>query len=118
MDEARSEYEQAAEEMREFEQSDEVPSDLSEWPTGKAKYVTFGEDSDEPYGEGATSKLGPAEVQRHPDGRVTIAGEEVDPSEHKGEPISSGMIEQIEESKRKYREVLKEHPELQRDDED
>ena len=117
MDEAQTDYERAAEEMRELEQSGEVPTDLSEWPTGKAKYVTFGEDSDEPYGEGPTEKLGPAEVERHADGRVTIAGEEVDPEDHKGEPISSGMIEQVEESKRRYREILEQHPEWQKDGE-
>ena len=44
-DEELSPHERAAEEMREFEQSDEVPRDLSEWPDGKAKYITFGEGS-------------------------------------------------------------------------
>ena len=41
MDEDRSEYERAAEEMREFEQADELPSDLSQWPDGKDGSVTI-----------------------------------------------------------------------------
>ena len=112
MDEELSEHERAAQEMREFEQSDEVPRDLSKWPTGKAKYITFGEESDDAYGEGATAKLGPAEVTHHEDGSVTVAGEQANPDDYKGEPISSGMLKQIEESKRQYKEVLKKHPEL------
>lgn len=115
MDDSNAEYEQAAEEMRELEQSDELPSDLSQWPDGKAKYVTFGEESDDAYGEGPTAKLGPAEVTHHEDGTMTVAGEEVDPADYKGEPIQGGMLEQIEESKRRYREILEEHPELQSD---
>lgn len=111
----KSEYEQAADEMREFEQRDEVPADLADWPTGKAKYVTYGEGSDEPYGEGPTEKLGPAEVERREDGSVVIGGEEVDADEHKAEPITSGIVEQIEESKKKYAEIRKEYPELQDD---
>lgn len=91
---------QAAEEMRELEQADEVPQDPTDWPGGEAKYVTYGGDSDEPYGEGPTSKLGPAEVTHHEDGSVSVAGEKVDdPSQFKGEPITSGVIEQIERSK-------------------
>lgn len=118
MDEERTEHEQAAEEMREFEQSDELPADLSDWPTGKAKYITFGEGEDEAYGEGATAKLGPAEVAHHEDGSVTVAGEEADASDYKREPIKSGIVEQIEESKDRYREILHEHPELTRDEDD
>lgn len=111
-DDAASERERAAEEMREVEQSDEVPRDLEDWPTGKAKYVTFGEDSDEAYGDGPTAKLGPAEVQHHKDGSVTVAGEEVDASDYKGEPIKSGVVEEIENSKRQYEKIRQEHPDL------
>ena len=110
-----SDYEKASEEMREFEQSDELPADLSEWPSGKAKYITFGESGDEAYGEGATAKLGPAEVEHHTDGSVTVAGEEVNADDYKAEPISSGIVEQIEESKQQYRKILDEHPELKKD---
>ena len=116
MDEKRDEHERAAEEMREFEQSEELPADLSDWPTGKAKYITFGESDDEAYGEGATAKLGPAEVAHHEDGSVTVAGEKADPDDFKGEPISSGVVEQIEQSKQEYRKILDKHPELRDDD--
>ncbi len=110
-----SEHEQAVEEMREFEKSGEIPRDLDQWPQGKAKYVTFGEDSDEAYGEGATEKLGPAEVEHHEDGSISVAGEKVDdPSKYKGEPIKSGVVEQIEESKQRYREMQEENPELKK----
>ena len=109
----KSEHEKAAEEMREFEKQDELPTDLSEWPDGKAKFVTFGEEDDSAYGEGMTEKLGPAEVSRREDGSVAIAGEEVDdPDEHKAEPVESGVVKQIEESKQKYRELAREDPEL------
>ena len=108
-----SEHEQAVEEMREFEKQGEVPHDLNEWPQGKAKYVTYGEDSDEAYGAGPTENLGPAEVEHHEDGSVSVAGEKVDdPSKYKGEPIKSGVVEQIEESKKRYRELQEENPEL------
>ena len=112
-DEELSPHERAAEEMREFEQSDEVPRELSDWPDGKAKYITFGEGDDDAYGEGATAKLGPAEVQHHEDGTVTVAGEKADAADYKGEPIKSGVVEQIEKSKQEYRKIQQEHPELQ-----
>ena len=117
MPEEQSDYDRAVEEMREFEERDELPSDLSEWPSGKAKYITIGQDSDAGYGEDVTSKLGPAEVEHHGDGTVTVAGEQADASEYKSEPISSGMVEQIEQSKERYREILREHPDLQEDGE-
>jgi hypothetical protein len=115
MDDEReqSEHEKAAEEMREFEKQDDLPSDLSAWPDGKAKFVTFGEQDDSAYGEGMTEKLGPAEVGRHEDGSVTISGEPVDdPDEHKAEPVRSGVVEQIEESKEAYRQLQKDDPAL------
>ena len=111
-DEELSPHERAAEEMREFEKADEVPRDLSDWPSGKAKYITYGEADDEAYGEGATGKLGPAEVAHHEDGTVTVAGEKADPADHKGEPIKSGVVEQIEKSKEEYRKIQQKHPEL------
>ena len=116
MDEQGSDYEKAVQEMREFEQSDELPADLSDWPSGKAKYITFGEDSDEGYGDGVTGKLGPAEVAHHDDGSVTVGGEPAEASDFKGEPTSGGMIEQIEQSKQRYREMLEENPDLRRDE--
>lgn len=71
--------------------ADQVPSDASDWPTGKAQYVTFGHESDEPYGEGPTAKLGPAGVEHHAGGSVSVAGVLVDnPQDYKGKPIPGG----------------------------
>ena len=82
------ENEEAHEEMRRLEEADDVPSELSEWPDGRAKTMTFGSESDQPYGEGPTAKLGPASVEHHEDGSVTVGGEPVDnPEDYKGEPI-------------------------------
>lgn len=82
------ENEDAREEMTRLEEADEVPSDLKEWPEGRAKHLTFGSAGDEAYGEGATGKLGPATVEHHEDGSVSVDGEKVDdPESYKGEPI-------------------------------
>ena len=55
------------------------PDKLEDWPGGKAKYKTFGgPEAESGYGEGPTEKLGPADLQHHEDGTVTIEGEEVD----------------------------------------
>jgi hypothetical protein len=77
-------------EMREVEEN--PPENLEDWPGGKAKYKTFGgPESESGYGEGPTEKLGPADLQHHPDGSVTIGGEKVDnPEDYKGEPIPGG----------------------------
>lgn len=86
--EFEEENRKAHEEMRQMEEADEVPADLKEWPTGRAKTMTFGSESDEPYGEGPTAKLGPPSVEHHEDGSVTVGGEKVDnPEDFKGEPI-------------------------------
>jgi hypothetical protein len=85
------ERDKAAEEMRQLEEADELPASLEEWPGGAAKYETFGAD-DDAYGEGATEKLGPPNLTRHPDGSVEIDGEKVDnPDDYKGEPIAGGL---------------------------
>lgn len=84
------ESEQAKEEMKKLEEGD-LPSDISEWPSGPAKYETFGM-NDDAYGEGATAKLGPADLKRHKDGSVEVDGKKVDnPEEYKGEPIQGGL---------------------------
>lgn len=88
-EEFKKENDEAREEMRALEEQDEVPSDLKEWPDGRAKTLTFGSESDEPYGEGPTAKLGPPSVEHHEDGSVTVGGEKVDdPENYKGEPIA------------------------------
>ena len=74
------------------EVENDPPKDLEDWPGGKAKYRTFGgAESDSGYGDGATEKLGPSDVQHHEDGSVTVKGEEVDdPDEFKSDPIPGG----------------------------
>ena len=80
------ETEQAKEEMKALEEGD-LPDDIDGWPSGPAKYETFGVD-DDAYGDGATEKLGPANLARHSDGSVTIDGKKVDnPDDYRGEPI-------------------------------
>ena len=84
------ESEEAQEEMRRLEEGD-LPSDLSDWPSGPAKYETYGAD-DAAYGDGATEKLGPPNLARHKDGSVEIDGKKVDnPDDYKGEPIAGGL---------------------------
>ncbi len=86
--EKEEETEQAEQEMQELENSDDLPQEPSDWPSGPAKYETFGKD-DAAYGDGATEKLGPANLQRHEDGSVSIDGKKVDnPDDYKGEPIA------------------------------
>ena len=85
------EREEAQEEMRKLEEADDLPESIEDWPGGPAKYETFGKD-DDGYGEGATAKLGPANLKRHKDGSVSIDGEKVDnPDDYKGEPIAGGL---------------------------
>ena len=89
--EKEEQSEQAQEEMKELENSDDLPADIGEWPDGPAKYETFGKD-DDAYGDGATEKLGPANLERHADGSVSIDGEKVDnPDDYKGEPIQTAV---------------------------
>ena len=84
------ESEQAKEEMKKIEEGD-LPDKLEDWPSGAAKYETFGS-GDDAYGEGATEKLGPPNLARHKDGSVSIDGEKVDnPDDYKGEPIAGGL---------------------------
>lgn len=68
-----------------------VPRDPLDWPTGQAKFLTFGSTSDEPYGEGPTAMLGPAGLEHHQDGSVSVGGKTVDnPQDYKGKPIPGG----------------------------
>ena len=85
-------WEKAREKMKKMEEEDEPPSDLSEWPSDEAKYVTYGGgEGDHGYDEGPETKLGPSSLERHEDGSVTIDGEKVDnPDDYKGEPIPGG----------------------------
>ena len=84
------ESEQAQAEMKEIEEGD-LPESIEDWPSGPAKYETFGAD-DDAYGEGATAKLGPPNLKRYKDGSVEVDGEKVDnPDDYKGEPIAGGL---------------------------
>ena len=89
-------HEKAADEMTQFESQDEVPRDPRDWPTGKMVYLTYGNEGDDRYGDGATAKLGPAEVAHHYDGTVSVGGKVVDnPQDYKGKPITGGIIDQL-----------------------
>jgi hypothetical protein len=84
------EVEEAKEEVKRLEE--DPPERLEDWPSGRAKYETFGGPEHETsYEEAATSKLGPSDVRFYEDGTVTREREEVDdPDEFKGEPIPGG----------------------------
>ncbi|MEA2457271.1 MAG: hypothetical protein QOC95_243 [Thermoleophilaceae bacterium] len=85
------EREAAKEKMKEFEDG-EPPEALEDWPDDAAKYETYGgPDGGRSYEEGPEVKLGPSSLRHHADGKVSIAGEEVDnPDDYKGEPIPGG----------------------------
>src|SRR5918911_2512670 len=83
------EVEEAKEEMHNLEEGD-PPDNLEDWPSGRAKYLTYGgPEGTAGYDEGPTKKLGPSSLEHHEDGSVTIEGEEVDnPEEYKSdEPV-------------------------------
>jgi hypothetical protein len=84
------EVEQAKEEVRQLE--DDPPEDLEDWPSGKAKYETFGgAEGEHGYHEGPEEKLGPSSLRHTEDGGIEIEGKKVDdPEEHKGKPIPGG----------------------------
>ena len=88
---SEEEQDEAKKEMEELEEGD-PPKDLEDWPSGKAKYETFGgPEGPHTYQEGPEEKLGPSGVRHHEDGSVTIDGEPVDnPEEYKGDPIPGG----------------------------
>ena len=93
-DEEKSDFEketeQAKEEVKQLE--DEPPEKLEDWPTGKAKYETFGgPEGQHGYHEGPEAKLGPDSVRHREDGSVEVSGEEAEnPEEFKGEPVPGG----------------------------
>jgi hypothetical protein len=90
-DETADAYAGAREAMDKLEAGDSVPTELSDWPQGKAKFLTFGDTDDQPYGEGPTAMLGPAGLRHHEDGSVSVGGEKVDnPEDYKGKPLPGG----------------------------
>jgi hypothetical protein len=84
------EVEEAKEEVKNLEE--DPPEQLEDWPSGRAKYETFGGPEHETsYDEAATAKLGPSNVRFHEDGQVEVDGEAADdPDEFKGDPIPGG----------------------------
>ena len=79
--------------MRKLEAGD-APTELKDWPSDSAMYKTYGAEDDEPYGEGATAKLGPSDLARHDDGSISIKGEKVDnPGDYKGDPVPGGLTD-------------------------
>ena len=85
------ERDEAREEMEKLEEGD-PPENLEDWPSGDAKYETFGgREGTHTYQDGPEEKLGPSGVRHHEDGSVTIDGEQVDnPEDYKGDPIPGG----------------------------
>jgi hypothetical protein len=84
------EVEDAKQEVKDLEEH--PPEKLEDWPSGRAKYETFGGPEHETsYDEAATAKLGPSSVRFHEDGTVEVDGEEADnPDDFKSEPIPGG----------------------------
>ena len=91
------ENEAAAEEMRVLEAGD-APTDLEDWPSGPAKYLTYGSEGSEDnsvYGVGVTEKLGPANLERFSDGSIEVDGKKVnEPDDYRGKPIAGGPTDQ------------------------
>ena len=69
------EHSDAQAEMQRLESGESVPSDPADWPSGKAKFLTFGSEGDHAYGDGPTGMLGAAGVELHADGTKSIRGE-------------------------------------------
>jgi hypothetical protein len=91
--EQEKEVEEAKEELSSLEEGD-PPENLEDWPSGRAKYLTYGgPEGTAGYDEGPTAKLGPSSLEHHEDGKVTIEGEEVDnPEDYKSdEPVRSDV---------------------------
>jgi hypothetical protein len=61
-------------------EKDGPPTKLTDWPTGKAMFLTFGraEGGDEGYEEGNARQMGPSSLRHYADGSVSIRGEKVD----------------------------------------
>ena len=99
--EKESAWDEAREKMKKIEEEDDPPSDLSEWPSDEAKYITYGGgEGDHGYDEGPETKLGPSSLERHEDGSVTIEGEEVDnPDEYKSDTPVEAAVESVDDRK-------------------
>ena len=96
---AQQEEEERDEAKKKVQKMEEegVPDKLEDWPTDKAKYETFGgPEGEHSYHEGPEEEqLGPSSLRHHEDGKVSIAGDEVDdPDEYKTEPIPGGPTDE------------------------
>lgn len=92
-EEERDEAQQKVQKMEE----EGVPDNLEDWPSDKAKYETFGgPEGEHSYHEGPEEEhLGPSSLRHHEDGKVSIAGDEVDDAdEFKSEPIPGGPTDE------------------------
>ena len=91
-------WDKAHEKMKELEEQDDPPTDLSEWPDDEAKYVTYGGgEGDHGYEEGPEKKLGPSSLRRFEDGSVEIEGEKVDnPEDYKADDPIEGAKQTAE----------------------
>ena len=111
----KSAHELAADEMTAFEANDTVPRDPRDWPKGKQQYLTYGNEGNDRYGDGATSKIGPAEVRHHEDGSVSVGGKVVeDPSLYKGKPITGGIIDQLTKHAERNKELREQEERTER----
>ena len=113
--EQQKEVEEAKQELHDLEEGD-PPDDLEEWPSGRAKYLTYGgPEGTAGYDEGPTAKLGPSSLEHHEDGSVTIEGEEVDdPDEYKSdEPVRSEVDVEVNAT-----DEPQESPDKKSDDDD
>ena len=92
------EVEEAKEEMHSLEEGD-PPEKLEDWPSGRAKYLTYGgPEGTAGYDEGPTKKLGPSSLEHHEDGSVSIEGEKVDnPEDYKSDERVKGALEQSDD---------------------
>jgi hypothetical protein len=87
----RDEEQQSARaQMKALEEGDSVPSDPAEWPTGKAKFLTFGTEGDDAYGDGPTGMLGPAGLELNADGSKSVRGLRPDAPSASGEAAQPG----------------------------
>jgi hypothetical protein len=94
-------WEEAKEKVKKMEEEGDPPSDLSEWPSDEAKYITYGGgEGDHGYDEGPEAQLGPSSLERHEDGSITIEGEEVDnPDDYKSDEPVEAAVQSIDDRK-------------------
>jgi len=60
--------------MKSLEEGDSVPSDAHDWPTAKAKFLTFDSEADDAHGDGSTAMIGPAGLELNAGGSKSIRG--------------------------------------------